>query len=157
MKQDQVQDFTRKISQSNRSGLIVVIYEIALTYLEDAEECLRAGDYEGFKEGTQKAQRSVDELMRTLDFQYPIARNLYALYVFAKESIVKAVIRKRDAELHDAKAVLQNLHEAFSEAARCDQTEPLMQNTQQVYAGMTYGRNNLTETFQEPASRGFFA
>lgn len=33
-----------------------------------------------------------------------------------------------------------------------------MQNTQQVYAGMTYGKNDLTETFQMPeTSRGFFA
>ena len=32
MKQEQVQDFTRRISQSNRSGLTVIIYEIIFYY-----------------------------------------------------------------------------------------------------------------------------
>ena len=33
-----------------------------------------------------------------------------------------------------------------------------MQNTQQVYAGVTYGRSDLTEMFQDVGqSRGFLA
>ena len=71
--------------------------------------------------------------------------------------MAKAVIKKDLEELAGAEVVLMNLYEAFLEAAKQDHSNPLMQNTQQVYAGITYGRNNLTETFQEPASRGFFA
>ncbi len=158
MKQDQIQDFTRRISQSNRSGLVVVTYEITLTYLNDALECLADGDYEAFCGAVTRAQRGVDALQRSLDFSYGVSRNLYALYVFAKEALAKAVIKKDAAEVEAAQAVLMNLHAAFREAAKQDHSSPLMQNTQQVYAGMTYGRNNLTETFQDPeASRGFFA
>ena len=156
MKQEQVRDFTRKISQSNRSGLIVVIYEIIFAYLSDAGESLSAGNYEGFKESISKAQSGVDELIRSLDFRYEIAKNLYALYVFAKEAMAKAIIKKSCDEAENARVVLNNLYEAFLEAARQDHSAPLMQNTQQVYAGMTYGKDHLTETFQEPASRGFF-
>ena len=37
-----------------------------------------------------------------------------------------------------------------------DHSEPLMKNTQQVYAGYTYGRDNLVETCQDSdSSRGF--
>ncbi len=158
MKQEQVQDFTRRISQSNRGALVVIIYEIIFAYIKDAEEGLAGDNYEGFKEGLAKAGRGVDELIHSLDFQYEISKDLYSLYVFVKESMAKAVIKKRADELAGAKEVLMNLYTAFEEAAKQDQSTPLMQNTQQVYAGMTYGKNNLTETFQDPeTSRGFFA
>lgn len=158
MKQEQVQDFTRRISQSNRGALVVIIYEIIFAYIKDAEDALADDNYEGFKEALAKAARGVDGLMRSLDFQYEISGNLYSLYVFAKETMAKAVIKKQTDELADAKEVLMNLYTGFKEAAKQDHSKPLMQNTQQVYAGMTYGRNHLTETFQEPeSSRGFFA
>lgn len=156
MKREQVQDFTRRISQSNRSELIVVIYDIIFAYMEDAKESLNAGNYEGYRKGLTKAQRGVDELMQSLDFQYEVSKNLYALYVFVKEEMAKAIIKKNEDTLEAAREVLMNLYEAFLEAAKQDHSNPLMQNTQQVYAGITYGKNNLTETFQEPTSRGFF-
>lgn len=157
MKQEQVQDFTRRISQSNKSGLVVIVYDIIFTYIKDAEDSLAEGNYEIFRDSLAKAQRGVDELMRVLDFQYEISKDLYSLYVFAKEEMAKAIIRKGTKELDGAKEVLKNLYDGFLEAARQDHSGPLMQNAQQVYAGMTYGKNNLTETYQEPASRGFFA
>ncbi len=157
MKQEQIRDFTRRISQSNRSELVVVIYDIIFAYIKDAKEGLLAGDYESFRTALAKAQKGVEELVQSLDFRYEISGNLYSLYIFAKEAMAKAVIKKDLEELAGAEAVLMNLYEAFLEAAKQDHSNPLMQNTQQVYAGITYGRNNLTETFQEPASRGFFA
>ncbi len=158
MKQEQVQDFTRRISQSNRGALIVVIYDIIFAYLDDAKESFQKGDYEAFCTALAKAQRGVDELLQSLNFRYDIAKDLYPLYIFAKEAMAKAVIKNGLDELEGAEAVLKNLYAAFIEAAKQDHSAPLMKNTQQVYAGITYGRNDLTETFQVPeTSRGFFA
>lgn len=158
MKQEKVRDFTRRISQSNRGGLVVVVYDIIFTYLDEAEESLAAGDYEGFKNALRKAGRGVGELEKSLNFHYDIAKELYPLYVFVKEEIAKAVI-KRDADALDGvREVLANLRGAFAEAARQDRSKPLMSNAQQVYAGFTYGKNDLNETYQDlEATRGFFA
>ena len=80
------------------------------------------------------------------------------MYVFSKETMAKAIVKNSTDELEDVLAVLKDLYEAFMEASKQDHSLPLMQNTQQVYAGMTYGKNDLTETFQVPeTSRGFFA
>ena len=57
MKQEQVQDFTRRISQSNRSGLTVIIYEIIFAYMDEAKESLSMDQYEDFKAALLKAQR----------------------------------------------------------------------------------------------------
>lgn len=158
MKQEQIKDFTRRISQSNRGGLTVVTYEIILAYIADARACYNNDDYEGFRGALVRAQRGVDTLIQSLNFGYEVSNNLYALYVFAKEEMAKAVIRKGLKDVEEAEAVLVNLYTAFKEAAKQDHSNPLMQNTQQVYAGMTYGRNDLTEIFQDPeTSRGFFA
>ncbi|MCI8785784.1 MAG: flagellar protein FliS [Eubacterium sp.] len=158
MKQEQVQIFTRRISQSNKSGLVVIVFDIIFAYMKEAKECLSADDYEGFKEALKKAQAGVDELIRSLDFGYEVSKDLYPLYIFVKEAMAKTVVTKRLDELDTAEEVLVNLHEAFSEAAKQDHSTPLMQNAQQVYAGMTYGRTQLNESFQAPEhSRGFLA
>lgn len=158
MKEEQIKDFTRRISQCNKGEMIVIMYDILFAYIKDAKDGYAANDYNAFKTGLSKAQKSVDELIHALNFRYPIAKELYPLYIFSKENLAKAVIKNRLQEVEEAETVLHGLYEAFSEAARQDKSEPLMRNTQQVYAGMTYGKNNLTETFQEPeTSRGFFA
>ncbi|OYO98714.1 flagellar protein FliS, partial [Lachnotalea glycerini] len=45
---------------------------------------------------------------------------------------------------------------AFTEVAKKDDSPVLMGNTQQVYAGLTYGKGSLTESFSNQGSnRGF--
>lgn len=158
MRDEQVKEFTRRITQCNRGGMIVVIYDIFSAYVKDAEEAFSQKDRETFKVSLRKAGNCIDELMRALDFKYAVSKDLYSLYVFAKESLSKAVIRQDLEDLNNAKMVMENLHDAFLEAAKQDSSQPLMRNTQQVYAGITYGKNDLTETYQVPeTSRGFFA
>lgn len=158
MKQEKVQEFTRRISQSNRGGLVVVIFDIIFAYLDEAEESLSSGEYEGFRNACGKAGRGVDELEKSLNFRYDISKELYPLYVFAKEEIAKAVVQKKAERLDGVRSVLSNLRDAFAGAAGQDHSAPLMRNAQQVYAGFTYGKNDLNETCRDPeASRGFFA
>ena len=41
MQKEQIQEFTSKITLSNRSGLTVVTYEILFAYLTDAKKALK--------------------------------------------------------------------------------------------------------------------
>ena len=41
--------------------------------------------------------------------------------------------------------VMGKLKEAFQEVAKQDYSAPVMKNTQQVYAGLTYGKGSLNE------------
>ena len=56
----------------------------------------------------------------------------------------------------EAEKILRRLYGSFVEVARQDTSEPLMRNTQQVYAGMTYGRASLNENYIDDDQRGFF-
>lgn len=158
MNSEKKQDFTRRLSCCNRGGMIIIIYDILFTYLDDAAEAHQAGDYEGFKGASRKAQQVVRRLMETLDFQYSISKELYALYRFVNELLALGVCKNTSQNIQEVQKVLKNLYDGFLEAAQHDNSEPLMQHTQQVVAGMTYQRGSLTETLQgSESTRGFFA
>ena len=158
MNAEKKQEFTRRISQSNRSELVVIQYEIFYEYMKDAKEAHENGDYESFRAAIHKGDNVLTELSNTLDFQYELSNQLYALYDFSKRALMQCIVKKNCQGIEDAKKALDPLYAAFVQVAKQDTSEPLMRNTQQVYAGMTYGKQNLKESFQEPeTSRGFFA
>lgn len=158
MTQEKKHEFTRRLSCCNRGEMIVIMYDILFTYLDDGIQAKEAGDYDEFKRNVSYAQQVICRLMDDLDFGYEIANSLYAEYQFVKQLLSMAVCKNTSQNLQDAKRVLRNLYDGFVEASRQDASEPLMANTQQVVAGMTYQKGSLTETLQDSdSSRGFLA
>lgn len=158
MKREQIVDFTRRISQCNKGGLIVVMYDIFFAYMDEAKEAYEAGEWEAYKDALRRGGRMIEELISALDFSYELAGNLYSIYVFCRHSLAKAMYKQDIADADDARRLMEKLRDAFVQAAGEDTSAPLMKNTQQVYAGYTYGRDDLVETYQNfDTSRGFFA
>ena len=52
-------------------------------------------------------------------------------------------------------ALFVKMKESFLEVAKQDTSAPVMQNTQPVFAGLTYGRNSLNESLAGDQNRGF--
>ena len=158
MTHEKKQEFTRRLSCCNRGEMVVIMYDILFTYLDDGIQAKEAGDYDEFKRNVSHAQQVICRLMDDLDFNYEIANSLYSEYQFVKQLLSMAVCKNTSQNLQDAKRILRNLYDAFVEAASQDTSEPLMVNTQQVVAGMTYQKGSLTETLQDSdSSRGFLA
>ncbi len=158
MKKEQILEFTRRISQANRSGLVVVIYDIFFAYLAEAGEAAERKDQEAYKDALRGGQRAVGELMQSLDFSYELAVELYRIYVYCRDLLAGAIYKQDIADARTAERLMRRLYDGFVQAAAQDMSAPLMKNTQQVYAGYTYGRDDLVETFDKPdRSRGFFA
>ena len=57
----------------------------------------------------------------------------------------------------EADVIMKKLRTSFETAAADDKSAPLMDNAQKVYAGMTYGKGRLTESFINDDNRGFLA
>lgn len=157
MENSRKQEFTRRLCQCNRGELITIMYDIIFAYLDDAKEAKACGEYDKYKAAVRNAQNFVGSLKTSLDFKYEISRQLYPLYVYCGNCLEKSVYQNRTDGITDAEKVLKKLYAAFCEAAKTDTSEPLMRNTQQVYAGITYGKNVLNENFIEDDHRGFFA
>lgn len=158
MTQEKKQEFTRRLSCCNRGEMVVIIYDILFAYLDEGIQAKEAGDYPAFKNAVAHAQQVVCRLMDDLDFNYKIAGSLFAEYQFVNKLLSMAICKNTSQNLEDAKRVLKNLYDAFVEASHQDTSEPLMEHTQQVVAGMTYQKGCLTETLQgSENSRGFLA
>lgn len=156
MKKEQIGDFTRRLSQCNKGEMIVIMYDIFFAYVADVKEAYEAKEWDAYKDALRKAQRAIDELIAALDFTYDLANNLYSIYVFCKEALAKSMYKRDMNDAKDAERLMRKLYDGFVHAAEEDTSEPLMRNTQQVYAGYTYGRDDLIETCQNSdTSRGF--
>lgn len=157
MDNERKKDFTRRITQCNSGEMIVIIYDILFAYLDDVEKAYADGDRERMKTELRKAQNVLDELIKSLNFAYDLSNRLHAIYVFCKNELARTMYQNSLDGLNEAKKHLQRLYGSFVEVAKQDNSRPLMANTQQVYAGMTYGRAALNESYMDIDShRGFF-
>ncbi len=159
MNKEKQRDFTMRITQANRTQLLVVTYDILLEEIDEAEKYFEAGNTEEYRRSAKSAQRFVAELMSTLDYQYPISAELLRLYEYVQRVLIRSDVGGKPDRLDSARNVIKGLRNAFVKVAESDDSAPLMENTQSVFAGLTYGKAKLNETDLDPnaANRGFLA
>ncbi len=151
------QEYARRITQANKTQLIVILYEMFMTYTKDAGEIWEKSRMD-FKENIRKARGCLDELMASLDFRYEIATDLLKLYLYVNRELIHADIRNDPKRLEEADKVIRALHEAYVQIAAQDASLPVMENAQAVYAGLTYGKKDLMENLSgQGINRGFRA
>lgn len=139
------QQFTLRISQANKTEMIVILYEMTLQYIEDAMQEQEAGNRKEYVEALHRVRGCIKELMNSLDLKYEPAPSLLQLYIYCNRELVLADVRNQTAPLYHVQRIIEKLHAAYTELAKQDESEPVMQNSQTVYAGFTYGKNCLSE------------
>lgn len=152
-----VKQFTLRISQANSTEMIVILYEMLLAYLDDAEVALKDSDEFALSEAIRKSRGCLNELEQSLHFEYEPAGTLLKLYLFCAKKLVHAKAHKEGA-IDEIRRVIIPLRDAYKTIALQNQNGPVMGNSQTVYAGLTYGRNTLTENMADQgANRGMRA
>ncbi|PKM69079.1 MAG: hypothetical protein CVU95_00395 [Firmicutes bacterium HGW-Firmicutes-2] len=158
MNAQHAKEFQTRIVNANQNDLVVINYEMLITEMDEAIEKFDQDDEKGFTNSMNRATRLLRELSDNLDFQYDISRDLMSLYIFVNKRFIEASIKNSVQPLESAKDVLNMLLLGWQQAAKEEQkTAPLIQNGQQVYAGLTYGKNKLNESVYTENSRGFKA
>ena len=158
MQKEQIQEFTRRISTSNRTGLVVVTYDIFFAYLAEAKCARQEGRWDAYKQAVRQATKCISELMETLDFSYGLAAELYRTYVYCREILAVALYKRSEEELTECENLMKLLYDSFVKIAEADDSEPIMKNTEQVYVGYTYGRNDVNSANPDTTTnRGFLA
>lgn len=142
MTDEKKKEFTLKITQANRTRIVVLTYELALTYLGEAKN---AEEYEDFVRGIQHAKCCTDQLRSVLDYSQEIALYLYRIYNYISLLLDRAIIRHNAGILDEVEQLLRKLHDAFDKIAGDDTSEPEMRNTETIYSGLTYGRAGAEE------------
>lgn len=146
-----------RITQANKSQLVVILYEIFFSYLEEAQDALIKEKKQEFCYALQKAQDCVSQLIGSLYMDQPLARTIYSVYLFVSGRIGLAYGKSSAEPLADAKRLMKKLYESYKADSIHDLSKPVMQQTQAVYAGLTYGKNCLNESLEnDRTNRGFF-
>lgn len=156
MTTEKKQMFTRRITQANKTQLVVIVYEMLLVYLEDAQKAGEAKDNGELVRNLQLARDCISEMRSSLNFEYALSQNLFALYCYADKELARDIFSLKTDNLKTVRMIFTKLHDAFESISRQDASAPLMDNIQTVYAGLTYGRNDLNESLSNyDAKRGY--
>ncbi len=152
------QQFTLRIARANPTQMVVILYEMLLCYLEEAGDAMKAGGREEAKACVRKARGCLNELLQSLDLKYEPAPNLQQLYMFCIRRLAHAEARMQAEPLEEIVRVIRPLHDAYQQIENLNEKGPVMNNSQEIYAGLTYGRNTLTENMADQgANRGMLA
>ena len=143
------QQFTLRITQANSTQLIVILYEMTLQYLADGEQAV---DDAGLVEAVHRARGCIKELLNSLHREYSPAGELSRLYLFCLRRLAVCEVRRDRTILEEIRKVIAPLCDAYRQIQDQDTSGPVMNNSQTVYAGLTYGRNQLTENMADPGT-----
>ena len=78
MKKDDIQTFSYRISQANRTELVVITLDMAIQYIKDAKE---DQDINSYRRNLINAKRVIDTLVSSLDMSYDISSQLFDVYM----------------------------------------------------------------------------
>ena len=155
MTKEEINGYSYRVTQASRTQLVVIMYDVALNYLSDAMDYYNDFKIENFRDELKKAQRVINQLSSVLDMNYEISLDLMRLYRYINNVLVRSSIRKEVEELKVVISMLQKLRGTFEKVSEQDKSGPMMMNTQQVYAGLTYSNGGLNEYHDQTTKRGF--
>ncbi|TCT11623.1 flagellar protein FliS [Natranaerovirga pectinivora] len=158
MIKERIKEYNSRVIQASKGELIVITYELIIDFLNEAKEAKLENNKDQFDESIKSAQRTLRTLIESLDFGFDISKNLMSLYIFVNKQLLQSLIKYSSDEIESAQKVISTLLISWKEAATTVNADPLIDNAQQLYAGLTYGKGILNETILgDNNSRGFKA
>jgi len=156
MKKEKKQEFTFRITRANKTQMVVILYDMVLTYLQDALEELANKNSKEFKWNIERSKDCLDELLNSLHMEYEPANTLKGLYFFYKRELSTAAVQQDKDKILTIMDMIKELRESYEKISSQDTSAPIMENAQTVYAGLTYGKDSLNENLSaQSIHRGF--
>lgn len=145
MEQEKRKDYIRRVTQANRSQLVVITYEIINGEMKQAQIEYEMSNLEKYQATLKNAQKFLNELMGSLDYQFPVSKQLMQIYIYINKTLITAQIKKQPELLDSAIKIMEGLQKAFEEVEKSDTSGPVLGQSQKLYAGLTYGKGVLNE------------
>ncbi|MBE6023025.1 MAG: hypothetical protein E7231_07305 [Cellulosilyticum sp.] len=141
------------IVNASRGELLCITYELLL---EQIELAIKSEEIEERVRLTQKAIKILQMLVGDLDFTIELSKELFRIYVYVQGQLIKG--KKETEALKEAYKLIQKIYEGYKKITKEEECKkPVMQNTETIYAGLTYGRETLNEMAMGEINRGFKA
>jgi flagellar protein FliS len=131
-KTDKTREYLKtQVQTASREQLVLMLYDGAIRFSEQAKERLSVADHEGAHGLLIKAQNIILELLYALDRKTggQVADNLASLYTYCYNRLVEANIHHVPGKVDESNSIMKGLREAWAQAI-----EMLKKNPQ---AGLT--------------------
>ena len=117
---------TQDISMASPMALIVMLYNGCIKRLKLARMAIEKKDFEDANTQLKKARDIISELINSLDFNYPIANDLMALYEFMLREIIQINITKDKERIEPVINMLSGLRDTWKQVEKtCRQSYPI--------------------------------
>lgn len=159
MDKEKLNAYAARVAQANRSELVVIICEAFLDSVASGKTYMAEDKMPECRREILRARGFLTELMGSLDLTYEISYYLRRLYIYSYRELCQGVALRASERFDHATDIIEKLLSSFREMAKQDDSEPVMQNAEPIYAGLTYGRTSLNENVgvDISKSRGFQA
>lgn len=158
MTKEQIQNFTFRISNANRTDMIAILYDMGIEYLNGALTALKESKFKDFSDEIYRFRGVNRELMDSVNNETQIGRNFLSIYVFMGRMVTEALINREGEPLKRVIRMLTKMSETYRELGKKDPTGPVMEHAETVYSGFTYNRNRVTDNVSNAdVNRGFLA
>lgn len=159
-----VEDYTLRISQATPAQLVVINYELIVLFLTDAleaygpEKAKHPENKDAFARQVNKAKNGLMQLVKGLNFEITLAQDLYQIYEYIDKRLNTAYFSFDRAAAAEALSLIEMLLAGWREAAKQEtNASPAMEHAPQVYAGLTYRKEGLSEYVIQNDERGYKA
>lgn len=111
-----------KIRTASQGQLIVMLYDEAIKQIDLAAAGMEAGTrkLDAVHNSIVKAQDVLTELAASLDFERggQIAKSLFSLYMFFREQLLEANVKKKSDSLKAVRSMLAELRDAWAQISK---------------------------------------
>ena len=108
----------QSVNTMTQSELLLLLYDELFKRLTQAELALGKENWPLFDASVQRAIEIIDYLDATLDKNYPISKNLAQLYEYFTYELGRVKIGRRSDLLGQVKSMVNELRDAFRQAAK---------------------------------------
>ena len=146
-------DYKLRISSATPAQLVMINYELIIAF---AEEALVADNALAYEKNIDMAKNWLNQLIGALNMDISVSHDLYQIYEYINQLLVTAYFGHNKDSASEAINLLKNLHTGWREIADFfKDAKPVMENTPQVYVGLTYEKDGLAEYIDRDGATGY--
>jgi len=143
--------YALRIAQANPAQLVVINFELILAFLDE--------------HNIERAKNALEQLIRALNFEVPLAHDFYEVYKYVNSLLVIAQVSQDEAKAKQAVAesreLLETLLTGWKDAQRqVDELNlpPVAGESPAVYSGLTYSKDGQADEYIDDSDKkGFMA
>ena len=103
---------------ASKPKLLIMLYDGAIRFVRAGMEGIEERNYEKANNNLCKAQAIIHELISSLNFDYPISKDLLSMYEYMLHCLIDSNVRKDIEKAQEVLEYILDLRETWVEASK---------------------------------------